>query len=282
MDTLPNNLILKSDAAIRQWVRALSIVFLLYLAGGIVVYAAAAEELASDPELLPMGAGVGAVLLVAIVVLALIGIILRGRERRQIEALLRSELWARWQYSAGEWEKHVTRLRDRVEGNIHLKKSVLSATIVTLVVVGGVSALIFAATNADSPEMSPYLLLIPVIMVPVVAGVTALSGLSQRWSARGQYRRQMRIATPQVYFGGDGVYHEADGFTSLRRFVSAKLTSRPAEIRLKIEVTYLDINDRYGAYGISTTVGEVRIPVPKGREDEAATLVERYQQSRGK
>ena len=206
--------------------------------------------------------------------LGLVSLILglqRANELRQIKQFLAGELWASWQYTAEEWRNfndlRFAGILDRTKPAQPLTYSIVVGIVVTIV-------LVIVALVGVSADLKPILLLIAGITLVIVVGSGVLSAMNMRASVRRQYDKQMRIKAPRVFLGADAVYHEIDGYFSLRRLVSGEYFPHkiPPEIVLR---AWQQVG---GGRNRSTVLLSESIPVPHGHEDEGATLVQRYQQ----
>jgi hypothetical protein len=109
-------------------------------------------------------------------------------------------------------------------------------------------------------------------------GAGLIQPIQARMQARQYRRRALRVTEPRVWFGADGIYHEAFGYTSLKELVKVgdHVKTRQA-IRFTTEETTSSGSDEPGptTYRLPTL-----FHVPSGYEEQASRLIQRYRAER--
>ena len=162
--------------------------------------------------------------------------------------------WARWQYSQDEWQSFTEREWART------KRKVKTVPLQTLA--GGLVIGLLLAWRAKDVTLGQGLIFGFVLGIPIailIAVTTYLTGKST-------YKKRLSAAGG-VYIGPKGVYQ--DGTYSTWDQFGVKLN----EVNLEPgdpSVVHFEIKGHRGA------IQEVRVAVPRGREQEAMELVQRF------
>jgi hypothetical protein len=118
----------------------------------------------------------------------------------------------------------------------------------------------------------PYFWFIAIALFLFMAGVGLYQPVQQRFKAQKFKRNALRFLTPRVWFGAEGVYHEALGYTSLENL--EKVSDHTRSVKTIKFTTIVDGgNESDYFYPVSFTV-------PSGYEKQASQLVRRYRQER--
>ena len=177
-----------------------------------------------------------------------------GKELKGIRELVEGNHWARWQYSQDEWQSFTEREWART------KRKVKTAPLQTLA--GGLVIGLLLAWSAKDVTLGQGLIFGFVLGIPIgilIAVTTYLTGKST-------YKKRLSAAG-EVYIGPKGVYQ--DGSYSTWDQFGMKLN----EVKLEPgdpSVVHFEIKGHRGA------IQEVRVAVPRGREQEATELVQRF------
>ncbi len=249
--------------------------------GGLAVIAGITLHFAkATPKdlVLPLG-GLGLFWLAFSGIFVVAGLVHRFTDKRAIKRLFRSECWLHWQYPPDEWRDHVESTYRSLLPEPGLRPFVgaVYSGIVGLVL--GAILLGVVAFVIQDEGVKPYLQVTAGGVFLLLIGVGLVQPLQERRKARRYRRRALRVQQPRVWFGAEGIYHEAFGHTPLKTLVKVSdLIRRRRAIRFTIEVT-----TRMGAEGggSDTTYRlPTLFPVPSGYEKPASELVRRYRAER--
>jgi len=178
----------------------------------------------------------------------------RNRVRRQL--LAGRDLLVRWIYTEAEWRAFAG---EETRRQAAFKRTLLWITAIIMVVITGLIA-------ASNPEVGLG-----------VGGVMLVTWVVCWLAARGSmrsYRRREKGTTPEARIARDGLllgeeFHLWRGWG--QRFERCAMHEGPPP---QIEITY-STPGRYNRSEIS-----VRVPVPAGKEAEAAALLQRLEQAK--
>lgn len=186
-------------------------------------------------------------------------------ERSDINRLFKGPLWAEWQYPADDWAR-IARAKLEAEGKMFKPGYNLIVGPILGAIIAGV-----ALFGIKDPQITPVLLATAggITLLFIISGlVLPLVFLSNR---RARYRKRLKVESPRLYIGPMGMYHETDGYTSLERLGGVDYT--PSDSIITFQVYHR--SERYGSFRIPAAV-----EVPRGREQDAEALVNRFQQER--
>lgn len=201
-------------------------------------------------------------------------LVARRHDARGIEALFGGEIWEAWRYQPEEWDAEIERRYDEPEADpADARFGLMVAGGIGLVV--GLVLIVLSLTVMPDGAAA--------FVVPL--GVAIPAGLFVVAWAQGPLRdRRMardravarRLPTPAVWFGPTGLYHEVDGFTSLRQLVAVADSSRSCgDIVFTVRERVV-----YRPGWTSLVDVDVRIRVPAEATDRAAALARRVRRER--
>ena len=114
----------------------------------------------------------------------------------------------------------------------------------------------------------------------VIIGIFAGGGWVNRVRARRRYHRRKRSPIPAIIISQHGVYDEDLGFNSIRRLKSVDLQTSPKGQSTRINflvgihwLEYMMVENHI----MQSNRWVISVFVPKGYEDEASNLVQRFQ-----
>jgi len=200
--------------------------------------------------------------------------VLKSRTRREINRLFEDRIWEQWQFRADEWEKIVTADYRTMCGEntyVGVVYSSLFGFVFSLILAG---AAIFVIKDE---QVTPILITTASGVLLLFFGIGLAQTINIGRKARIYRRKALEVAEPRVWFGAEGAYHEALGYTSLKRLEKAIDQSRRLK-RIKFVVT-----DRvkFGRRGHPSDFSlPVYFSIPSGYEQQAGRLVRRYRQER--
>ena len=244
--------------------------------GGIALLVCVAALVSTDASIGDLG-------LPLLAIAALNGVVLAGfgaaaasvwlGERRGIRQLFDGEIWAEWTISADEWHGITERLLEGDSSSAADRRfALLAAGVVGAVLAGAVIVVALAAMDAATRAVAIVVaLLIPIGLVGLVA-IQNVAGPRRTARLVADLRA---VPSPRLWFGPDGAYHEAEGFTSLDTLSAvADRTKSRREIAFTVRVR---IERQVGSDPTDLTVV---FPVPRGHDADAAALVRRYRRER--
>ena len=199
--------------------------------------------------------------------------------KRAINRLFENEIWQQWQFDAHAWQTIVQKEYQKMrpeEGPGAYSGAIASGTVglVLCVILLAVSEF---AINDD--QIQPVMRIVAVAVLLLLIGVGLYEPIGARRKARRYRKNASRVAAPRVWFGPEGVYHEAFGHTSLKDLEKVgDHTKKSHTIVFNVWVTTV-----FGSSGHSSrSTDSVPQPflVPSGYEEEAGKLVRRYRLER--
>lgn len=175
-----------------------------------------------------------------------------------------NQAWAHWDYDADEWE-----LFDTVDWETARRKYWLPNGVGTLVylLLVGILALLFAS-SAFMRVLIPAMALLVVLFLLFGLRLYPYSEAKKRYQAR-----QNQAQPHRVTFSEQGVWEAGTYFPLNEIFLhlrKVKLTAQPCVLHFSRE------KERPGG-ATNTDLDTLRVLVPRGREEEAAQLMQRYQ-----
>ena len=194
----------------------------------------------------------------------------RFGEVRGINRLFWEEIWECWQFSSSDWQNQVegvcNLISPRDEGLEAYQGAVYSSIFGIIIAIFLIVVTFFAI---DDPEIKFAMYITAGFVFLLIAGIGLFQPQVAKYRANRYRRKALKFPEPRVWFGRDGVYHEALGHTSLKELhrVTDQTKSRNA-IRFTVVVS----SDTYD------DLVKIRFPVPPGCEERAGILVRRYRQ----
>jgi hypothetical protein len=205
----------------------------------------------------------------------LLGIIAFGHrfgEKRSINHMFAGEIWRCWQYTSPEWkalmEAECNLISPRDEGLKAYVGAVYSS------IFGIIFAIIMIAIGmfaVEEPELKIAMWVGAVVVFLLFLGAGLFQPMVASYKADRYRRKSLRFAEPRVWFAFDGIYHEVQGYTSLKELI--KVTDQPRS-RKAIQFTLAVSTES------STDLVAIPFPVPSGCVERAGRLVRRYLQER--
>ena len=193
-------------------------------------------------------------------------------EKRAINCMFSGEIWERWQFSSSDWQHQVESvcnlISPRDEGWEAYTGAIYSSIIGLILAIILIIITFFAV---DDPEIKIALYIAAGFVFLLIAGIGLFQPLAAKYRANRYRRKTLKFPEPRVWFGPEGIYHEALGYTSLKELhrVTDQTKSRNA-----IQFTLVVSSDTYD------DLVKIRFPVPPGCEERAGILVRRYRQER--
>ena len=130
--------------------------------------------------------------------------------------MFEKEIWQRWQLRSDEWQDIVEAEYQTMcpEGGAGayigaVYRSIAGLVISTILVGVGKYAI-------KDEQVMPIILICAVAVLVLFAGVGLFQPLQERNKAKKYRRKALRVLEPRVWFGAEGAYHEASGYTSLK------------------------------------------------------------------
>jgi hypothetical protein len=251
------------------------------LAGiGMMIFAGGIALTQTDATLadlvLPFGA-LSIFWLAWVAINTIVGLIHRLSTKRDIDRFFEQEIWQHWQLRSDEWQGVVEAEYQTMcpEGGASAYIGAVYSTIAGLVV----SAILVGVGKyvIKDEQAMPIILICAVAVVILLAGVGLFQPIQERNKARKYRRKALRVLEPRVWFGAEGVYHEASGYTSLKELRNVNDHTKTRQtIKFTIEVT----TGGGSSSPMATYHQPVSFAVPSGYEQQAARLVRRYRQER--
>lgn len=229
--------------------------------------------------IMPVGVMAG-MLSIAVIAIVAASLFARATETANIKRVLNGPHWAAWQYNPIEWQAYANQVRQAMDAQINrspwaLISMVLGLGLVLLIGVGVMAWLLFGIPPEARAVMLPMLVIVPIVLIltTIIIVVTSLRshGQMQRMAAA-NHAAMLRVDSPRMYFTANGCYREDSGYVSLNHLTDAEYLAHhsPPAIRLK----------SWQQAGRVMYHSEMIIPVPRGSEQVAAALIERYRRER--
>lgn len=174
------------------------------------------------------------------------------------EMVVEGNHWAHWQYSQDEWQRFAEAEWTRTRGK---------ARTVPFKILGGlvVVCALLSLTSKDL-KLTDGLLVGAVLGVPI--GI--LGGILTYVIGKSTYKKRL-ANVGEVYIGPKGVYQEGS-YSGLKGY---GLKLQKVEVQQgDPSVLHFEVRDSRGR---STTTTEIRVAVPRGQEQQATELVQRFQ-----
>jgi flagellar biosynthesis protein FliQ len=190
-------------------------------------------------------------------------------ERRAINHVY-DEAWAVWpQYTdEAKWRKFI-------ESDYQKEMGQVSFSIIPIVIVGVVVGIIAAVFTIQEDAVEIIFALGGFMLI--VAGIVCGEYLFNKRDIQARYKRRQQMPPPKTLVSRHGHYDEDLGFSTLRgvrkvEYKAPKKTTR-AQINFTVHRRWWEgASDQY----YTPRVWTVRVRVPKGYEEEAQALVERF------
>jgi hypothetical protein len=208
-----------------------------------------------------------------------IGLIHRFSAKREINHLFENEIWGQWQFRSDEWQNLVNAEYRTMfpEGGAAAYIGAVYSSVAGLVISGILVAV--GKFAIEDEQAMPIILISAGAVFLLFVGVGLFQPVNERNKARKYRQKALRTLEPRVWFGAEGVYHEAFGYTLLKELKSVKDRTKTLKtIEFTIKATTI-IGGR-GSSSESTYYQPVSFSVPSGHEGQAAQLVRRYRQER--
>jgi hypothetical protein len=196
----------------------------------------------------------------------------RFRETQAINRLFAGEIWACWKFSTLAWKSQVETVCNQISPQDEGKEAysgVIASAIFGAVFAIIMSIIVFFAVK--DPLMRKTLWITSGVVFLLFVGAGLFQPMAARYKADRYRRKAMKYTGPRVWFGPDGIYHEALGHTSLKEL--HKVTDQ-TKSRKAIQFTLVVSSDTYN------DLVKIRLPVPSGCEEQASRLVHRYREER--
>ncbi len=223
-------------------------------------------------ELAAAWVGLGSIWLVMALVIGLNNRRLVQRERRDAETLFEGDCWARWQWSADEWQRELAQRRVDLEKHLRFQRFAPWIGGVAGLVIGGCFLFIaFVAGEAMPAPARTFMMGLGLFFACLSVGLSLSGARRERYKWQSRLERAEQAATPRIWLGPYGFYHETDGHTTLRNLTAVSFSSRKQQLAFQIK--------HPGPKG-STLYQTVPLPVPEAHTADAAALVTRYRTER--
>lgn len=254
----------------------------LVVGGGMWIFAAAmgvmvTEDFVLEQWLLPLGA-LSIFWLGWLLIAMTAGMYYKARTKRDIKRMFAEDIWVHWQFPAVEWQTHI----DSIYQGLLPEKGDARRGGMASGCVGLGLASIFVAFGTFAMEEAQHKTIIYICALAVfllLLGIGVFQPTKARYDAT-QYRRQaLRVREPRFWFGPNGIYDEAFGFTSLKELVEVNDHTKSRQ-SIKFMVLATAVRGTQPWISVSKYEVPVSFPVPAGREKEAGQLIRRYRQER--
>jgi hypothetical protein len=253
----------------------------LIVGGGIWIFAVGlgltqTENVVLSEWILPLGA-LSVFWLGWLLIAVIIGLYYKSTTRRDIQRMFEDEIWLEWQFPAAEWQTTIEAVyQDMLPEKGDARRGGTASGCVGLVLAGIFLAVGRFGINED--QYMPIIIICALAVFLLLLGVGLFQPAKARYDAV-QYRRQaLRVPEPRFWFGREGIYDEAFGFTSLKELVKVNDHTRSKKT---IKFTVLATVVR-GSSHLSVSKYEVPVsfPVPADYKKEAGQLIRRYREER--
>jgi hypothetical protein len=196
--------------------------------------------------------------------------------KRDVNRLFEKEIWQQWQFRSDEWQRIVEAEYQtmRPESGIGAYSGALYSTIAGLVF--GIFLVGIGKFAIKDEQVMPIIFICAGAVVVLFAGAGLVQPLLTRRNAQRYRQKALRVREPRVWFGAEGIYHEALGYTSLKEL---KNVSDHIQARRTITFT-TEVTVGGGDEPMTTFDQPTAFSVPSGCEQQAAQLVRRYRQER--
>lgn len=220
-------------------------------------YKLTGRELIDDDIALPLAITGGSILVVALICLPVMAY--SGRKaRREIQDLLAGNHWAHWRYAEDEWRRFADAEWARTQRKA--RKLALQLFVILFLFI------FLLALSQGAP-------LAPAFLGAALAGlgIGLLVGFLVHRFGRSTYNRRLTVLG-EVYIGPNSLYQE--GRYNTWRGLGTSLEKvevqpgDPAVLHFEVLVSS----------GRSSRTHEIRVPIPRGCEEEAQKLVVRFHQ----
>jgi len=201
----------------------------------------------------------------------IIGLIHKFSAKRDINRLFEKEIWQHWQFRSDEWQGIVEAKYQTMypKGGAGAYIGAVYSTIVGLVIstiMVGVGKYVI-----KDEQVMPTIFICAGAVLLLLVGAGLFQPIQERNNARKYRRKALRVREPRVWFGAEGVYHEAFGYTSLKELKDVNdrtKTLKTIKFTVKVSLPH------------SIHYQPVSFLVPSGYKQQAARLVRRYRQER--
>lgn len=248
----------------------LGIGFLVF-AGGIVL---TQEGVALIDLALPLAA-LGAFWLAFMAIYVVVGLIHQFNDKRNINRLFEGEIWQYWQLRSDEWrgvaEAEYQEMLPEEGAGAYVGAVYSGAVGLAL----GAILVVVGRFVVKDEQALPIIFICAAAVVLLLIAIGLFQPLHERHKASQYRRKALRVLEPRVWFGAEGVYHEARGYTSLQELIKVTDQTRSRRVKFTIEVT-----TGGGDEPMATFKQPVSFAVPAGYEQQAAQLVRRYRSER--
>jgi hypothetical protein len=271
----PDDLILDDDSFGEGSTAALAgIVMIIF----VVVLALTQSDISLADVALPIGA-LSLFWLVWMLFYMVVGFGHKFGTKRDINRLFQDGIWQHWQFDSAQWQKHV-------EAEYQKMRPEEGAGAYAGAIYSGIFGLVFAIIILAVGEFAIQDDNIPAGVFPAIAGAVLLllvgvglfQPVQQRYKARKYRRKALRVLEPRVWFGAEGIYHEASGYTSLKALHKIKSTKKHDSITFTIiQMVVMGSSGHLSRYDYPLPV---KYSVPSGCEEQAARMVQRYRVER--
>lgn len=193
-------------------------------------------------------------------------------EKRAINRLFSGEIWECWQFPSSVWQAQVDRHCNLISPKDEGIKAYLGAVYSSIIgLIFSIIMIVVGFFAVNDPLVKTALWVGAGIVFLLFLGAGLFQPLFAKYKADRYRRKALQITEPRVWFGSEGVYHEALGHTSLKDL--HKVTDQ-TKSRQAIQFTLMVSSDTYD------DLVKTAFPVPHGYEDRASRLVLRYRAER--
>jgi hypothetical protein len=193
-------------------------------------------------------------------------------EKRAINRMFRGDIWECWQFSSSAWGAQVESVCNLISPKDEGLEAYMGAVYSSIFgIVIAIIMIIITFFAVDDPQIKIAMYIAAGFVFLLLVGIGLFQPVIDKYKANRYRRKALRFAEPRVWFGPDGIYHEALGHTSLKEL--HKVTDQ-TKSRKAIQFTIVVSSDSYD------DLAKIRFPVPSGCEERAGSLVLRYRQER--
>lgn len=278
----PKKLILDDGSTMRQAGSDVLVGVGILLFAGVVIVMTAGDQLKdAEPSDFLGVAAIAGFWLVWVAFHYFVTTIHKVNTKRAINHLFENEIWQRWQFDAGDWQSIVEKEYQEMcpEEGMGAYSGAIASGIVGLVLSAIILALAEFVIDVDDDQFKSIMRIVAVAVFLLLVGVGLYQPVQQRRNARRYRKNASRVPAPRVWFGAEGIYHEAFGYTSLKDL--HKVTDHAQKshtIVFNVWVTTVFGSSGHSSSSTDSVPAEFR--VPSGYEDHAGKLVRRYRQER--
>ena len=265
----PTNLAF-SDEATFSFIQGVVLIPIIIIIAGFVLVLVTTDTTLS--ELAVSFIGTSGLIFIIVGIFGSVALGHRFFEKRAINRMFAGEIWECWQFSSSAWSAQVESVCNLISPQDEGLEAYMGA------VYSGIFGIVFAIIMIvisffaiDDPQIKIAMYIGAGFVFLLLVGIGLFQPMADKYRANRYRQKALKFPEPRIWFGPDGVYHEALGHTSLKEL--HKVTDQ-TKSRKAIQFTVVVSSDSYD------DLVKIRYPVPSGCEERAASLVLRYRHER--